>query len=136
MNKEKLEQNIKIMSPKQANDILIKELKSYGAIEWHASKFNSHYIKFKDTRLGSIRIGDHKGRDRYSYTYEIFTDTMSDFQIEEKFKSIKGSIVMKSNLIEDFDPKRFIVYSVSSGSYVEAKNFNQYKNHILKVKLL
>ena len=44
---------------KKVNDTFMSVLKPYGALEWHKSKYNSYYIKFKDTRLGSIRIADH-----------------------------------------------------------------------------
>ena len=53
---------------------LLKELKSYGIIDWHKSLHDSRYIKFRDCRLGSIRIANHPGRQKYNYTYEISTD--------------------------------------------------------------
>lgn len=124
------------MNAKQVNDLLFDKLKKFGVIKWHTSTFKSYYIKFKDTRLGSIRIGDHKGRNRYSYTYEILVDTMSDFQIEQRIDTIVSSVEMKSNLNSNFDPDKFIVYSIKQEQYVEAEDFNQYKNHILKKELL
>lgn len=47
---------------KKVNDAFMSVLKQYGALEWHKSKYNSYYIKFKDTRLGSTRIADYDGR--------------------------------------------------------------------------
>lgn len=38
---------------------------------------NSFYIRFKDARIGSIRISDHEGRDRYRYKYNLRSDMVS-----------------------------------------------------------
>lgn len=35
---------------------------------------NSYYIRFEDARIGSIRISDHNGRDKYRYKYNIRAD--------------------------------------------------------------
>lgn len=105
---------------------LLKELKEFGAIDWHESRHSSRYIKFKDTRLGSIRIADHKGRSKYSYTYEL-TDLSTEEQINEVIHSIKK----KSMTIPNFNPKLYMVYDKFDKVYVSLPNFEIYKNHIL-----
>lgn len=34
----------------------------------------SRYIRFHDKRMGSLRIADHHQRDRYNYTWNVWTD--------------------------------------------------------------
>ena len=41
---------------------------------WHKATTGSCYIRFKDNRIGSIRIGDHDGRDKLKYKWNIRTD--------------------------------------------------------------
>jgi|TARA_R110000796_G_scaffold112555_2_gene224126 hypothetical protein len=41
---------------------------------WHAATTGSAYIRFNDNRIGSIRLGDHKGRSQYSYKWNIRSD--------------------------------------------------------------
>lgn len=117
------------MKAEKISNALFNTLKEYGAIKWHKSKHGSFYIKFRDVRLGSIRIADHKGRDRYSYTYEIFTD---EEDCIKKSSIILNSIVNKSFEIKDFDPNVFIVYSSKQNGYIKLDTFQEYKNHILK----
>ena len=47
---------------------------------WHAANTGSAYIRFKDCRIGSVRLGNHKGRSQYSYRWNI----RSDFPIGHK----------------------------------------------------
>ena len=39
---------------------------------WHSTA--SAYIRFGDSRIGSIRLGDHKGRSQYSYRWNVRSD--------------------------------------------------------------
>lgn len=110
---------------------LLKELKEFGAIDWHESKHTSRYIKFKDTRLGSIRIADHKGRSKYSYTYEL-TDTSTK---EDIFKVVE-CIKIKSKTIYNFNPKAYVVFDKFNKVYINLANFEQYKKFILTGKLI
>lgn len=50
---------------------LLKPLRPY---IYHKSKSNSIYIKFKNASVGSIRIGDHNERKRYSYRWNLRHD--------------------------------------------------------------
>jgi len=46
-----------------------------GAYIWHNSETsNSVYIRFKDSRMGSIRISDHKGKSKYKYKFNMRSD--------------------------------------------------------------
>ena len=83
------------------SDVLVESLKDYGAIKWHKNDNHSFYIKFRDVRLGSIRIANHKGRNKYHYTYEIYKD---DKDIERKIDDTIHSIIEKSKSIKDFNP--------------------------------
>lgn len=110
-------------------DQLMKELKPLGAIKWHTSKTNSIYIKFKDVRLGSIRISDHKGRTQYNYTYEL-----NQHNTKSDILAVIGSIKAKSRILSNFNPENFIVYSKTQQRYIQLKSFNEYKDHILNAK--
>lgn len=116
------------MNKTQISNILKEELEPYGLLFWHESKHGSLYYKFKDTRLGSIRISDHKGRDKYNYRYELYSDSSKK---EDVFSVIVGCIE-SSYQIEDFDPTKFIVFK--NKKYSELNNFKEYRNHILKKK--
>lgn len=64
----------------------LKRLNSLGAYIYHESVGGSVYIKFRDERMGSIRIADHPGRKKYKYRWNLRVD------IEEsrvKFDKIK-----------------------------------------------
>ena len=52
-------------------ETLLRELKSISPYIYHVSRWNSVYLKFQDKRLGSVRIGDHSGREKYRYKWNI-----------------------------------------------------------------
>lgn len=41
---------------------------------YHQSKYNSVYVKFEDERMRSVRIADHKGREKYKYKFNLRAD--------------------------------------------------------------
>lgn len=55
---------------------IVEHLKKKGVncYVWHAAKTGSAYIRFDDSRIGSIRLGDHKGRSQYSYRWNVRSD--------------------------------------------------------------
>ena len=106
---------------------LLATLKSIGAIKWHTSTHGSIYIKFKDVRLGSIRISDHKGRTQYNYTYEL-----TDRNTIETVNNVIQLIKAKSRIIPNFNPEHYIVFDPKQHGYKQLDNFEQYKDHILK----
>lgn len=113
------------------SNILVERLHSLGAIKWHKNKNHSFYIKFKDVRLGSIRIANHRGREQYHYTFEIF---VSDKDLEQKIEEIVESVKMKAKRITGFDSEKYIVFDTEARQYIEVDNFEEYKNYILKRK--
>ena len=117
---------------KKVNDAFMSVLKQYGALEWHKSKYNSYYIKFKDTRLGSIRIADHDGRKKYSYTYQVFTQNKTKDELRIEIETIIEKIIIKSKMIDNFNPNIYIVYNSNTNQYITLKTREDYKNHILK----
>ena len=117
---------------KKVNDAFMSVLKQYGALEWHKSKYNSFYIKFKDTRLGSIRIADHDGRKKYSYTYQVFTQNKTKDELRTEIENIIEKIIIKSKIIDNFNPNIYIVYNSNTNQYITLKTREDYKNHILK----
>ena len=63
---------------KLARDLL-KLLDQWGAYVYHeAITSTSIYIKFPHWGLGSIRIGDHRGRMKYRYRWMLRTDGPPD----------------------------------------------------------
>lgn len=59
---------------------LIKELKEKGieAYVWHTATTGSVYIRFSDNRMCSIRIGNHDGRERLKYKFNLRSDMKKD----------------------------------------------------------
>lgn len=55
---------------------LVSELNDLGigSYVWHAATTGSVYIRFDDNRMGSVRIADHKGREKLKYKFNIRTD--------------------------------------------------------------
>lgn len=115
------------MTVKEITNHLFTQLEPFGAIKWHTSTHGSQYIKFRDIRLGSIRIADHKGRERYSYTYELTPNNTM-----EHIEAVINSIKRKSKTIYDFNPEHYIVFDQTYRMYKQLDNFGQYKDHILK----
>ena len=60
-------------------DKLISELKAVGieAYIWHKTATGSVYIRFANNRMCSIRIGDHEGRSKLKYKYNLRSDISS-----------------------------------------------------------
>ena len=52
-------------------DLILQSLKEHGAYLFYDAASGSQYIKFKDPRVGSLRIADHKGKERYSYKWNL-----------------------------------------------------------------
>lgn len=112
---------------RQIYKFLYKQLKVYGAMCWHISRNDSCYIKFKDCRLGSIRISNHKGRSVYNYKYEIYIDNEN---LDNQIKSIITEIKEKVKSLHEFNFEKYIVYY--EGKYKECENYEQYKKYIIK----
>ncbi len=63
----------------QIAEEVVKHLNQHnlGAYIYHKARSGSAYIKFEDTKLCSIRIGDHDGREKYRYKFNLRKDCMS-----------------------------------------------------------
>lgn len=55
----------------------------------HEAATGSIYIKFPHWGLGSIRIGDHDGRNCYTYRWQIRTDKPADYQEKGVHKQVR-----------------------------------------------
>lgn len=53
---------------------LLDELSCIGAELITVARSGSTYIKFSNSRVGKLRIGDHKERSRYAYRWQIRVD--------------------------------------------------------------
>lgn len=116
-------------SQRDVNNILLKELETFSPIKWHCNR-NSFYIKFRDVRLGSIRISDHKGRGKYHYTYEVFVN--DDPSVNDTMRSIIERVYLKAKGLNDFDPDKYIVFDENDWRYKEVPDEEAYRNYILK----
>ena len=115
------------MTAREVRDALYKRLKPLGAIKWHNNR-SSYYIKFKDNRVGSIRISDHEGRERYSYTWQVNISEDTKF----KLKEIIHEVGEKTKTIIGFDPEKYVVWK--DGEYKEVATYKEYEEAILRKK--
>lgn len=55
---------------------LVDELKKSGVecYIWHLATTGSVYIRFKDSRMCSVRIGNHDGREHLKYKFNLRDD--------------------------------------------------------------
>jgi len=56
---------------KSLRDSVLTELKHLGAYVFYSAATGSQYIKFADPRVGSLRVGDHKGIEKYKYKWNL-----------------------------------------------------------------
>jgi len=113
----------------QIYNLLLKALQPYGSIPWYTAATGSMYIKFRDTRLGSIRIADHPARGQYSYKYEL-SPTSTNEEIDEVY----FSVIQHTYRIPGFNPSVFIVYDQYLRQYIELDTLEIYRDFILKPK--
>ena len=79
---------------------------------------NSMYIRFKDARIGSVRISDHSSK-KYSYKYEIRTDLEYDgkwlktdgkwqfFINARKWKKMIPILQERSEFVQKWKPREY-----------------------------
>lgn len=53
------------------------------AFIFHKATTGSTYIRFGDQRMASIRLGDHPGRERYRYKFNVRKDMKHFFREED-----------------------------------------------------
>lgn len=112
-------------------EYIIDKLKKFNPFIWHKSKYNSVYIKFRDVRLGSIRISDHNRRSKYKYTYEINSNLTTN-EILIYINSMINKIINKVFNLDCYEPEQWKVYSGKEKKYITVKDYKEYKKHILK----
>lgn len=101
-------------------DKVISELVSLGAYSYYSASSGSQYIKFKDPRIGSLRIGDHKGKSKYHYKWNLViggkrktakkgNKVMYFFPIDEMDEMFAQIRAYRRQLLEnygEYDPRR------------------------------
>jgi len=67
---------------KKIAEELVHELDEVGisAYIWHIATTGSVYIRFEDNRIGSVRIGDHNGRSKLKYKFNVRSDLKTGFK--------------------------------------------------------
>lgn len=67
-----------IVEMKSIADKLVLKLNEIGieSYIWHFATTGSVYIRFKDPKMCSIRIGDHNGRGKLKYKYNLRRDSV------------------------------------------------------------
>ena len=113
------------MNAYDSRDYLFENLKHLGCIEWH-NNATSYYLKFKDCRIGSIRLSNHQSRKRYHYKFEYIKPN-GKFE-KKKLDKIIDEIHMKVLELKGFNPNKYIVFK--NKEYVEIKE-KDYRKHIL-----
>lgn len=67
--------NFKEIADKLISELEKKEIEAY---VWHVAKTGSVYIRFSDSRMCSVRLGDHNGRSKLKYKYNLRSDIKPD----------------------------------------------------------
>lgn len=109
---------------------LIDLLGYFCPIKWHKSKHNSICIKFKDTRLGSIRIANHKVRGKYNYKYNI--DSRDETKMIMSYIRFIVNDLNDKALNINYVPNKYIVYNRYKKIYIEVFGYEEYKRFILR----
>lgn len=106
------------MKNKKVAGQLIEALKYYGihAHVFHKATTGSVYVRFDNANIGSVRIGDHDGREKYRYRFNLRQDlteckTENDNGIERYYfpaADIKSAVqaILKRNEAVSHLPKR------------------------------
>ena len=106
------------MNAKQAMQCLLNDLESKGAFLWHNNK-QSYYIKFKDQRIGSIRLSNHKSRSWYNYKYEVIKYN-GNFT-KKDIKKLVNRIIYRINNLVNYKPDQIVVYDKDRKKYIKIK---------------
>ena len=99
---------------------LILELEKVNikAYVWHIATTGSVYIRFDDSRMCSIRIGNHKGRNKLKYKYNLRNDISKEQWKKDEdvwrfylplnmWKSLIPVLVNRHNQIQDWGETKF-----------------------------
>jgi hypothetical protein len=109
----------KIDFGKIANELVEKlNVEGFEAYIWHVaeSTTGSAYIRFKNPLLCSIRLGDHNGKEKYKYKYNVRSDIQKShtevdrgtwrwyFKVEE-IESLIAELRKRRELTKDWKQK-------------------------------
>ncbi len=82
----------------------LRDLEVLRAYLYHPAQTGSQYIKFADPRLGSLRIADHRGIEKYKYKWNLvlggWTHTEQDKKIYRKYFSFDDYQLLIQQLIQ------------------------------------
>ena len=99
---------------------LVLELNEIGieAYIWHIATTGSVYIRFGDQRMCSIRIGNHRGRNKLRYKYNLRSDINREqwkkdgdiwrFYLKlENWKSLIPVLMDRHNQIQNWSESKY-----------------------------
>jgi hypothetical protein len=101
---------------------LIEELAKHDikAYIWHAATTGSVYIRFEDCRVGSVRLGNHDGREKLKYKFNIRNDIGSRhktwikdngiwryFVLAHKWKEIIPVLIQRYQEVQKWEKTKF-----------------------------
>lgn len=110
----------------------LEALKDYGILLWHtSSNGKSTYLKFKDSRLGTIRISNHECQKKYNYSCCFNYDVDSEKTKQEIVEKIKE----RAKQIKGFNKNKFIVKSINGVDYEEVQTLREYRLVIMHPEL-
>lgn len=115
-------------------NLVIEELNKRGmeAYIYHTATTGSIYIRFANPNMKSIRVGDHEGREKYSYKFNLRSDvTTTGWKIDDngvwryfcpfsKWKWLVEQIIKRKDIVKDWD-SRYGDYKTPSFKKFEAK---------------
>lgn len=86
---------------------------------YHAYSTNSIYIKLDYGALGSIRISDHNGKERYHYKYNVRTDIEECYAEDRRnfYPADKVHVMLCDILLDYHDKKHQKEYEVTRNRY-------------------
>lgn len=113
---------------KQVRNYLLKELKDYGILVWHISSSNkSIYLKFRDHRVGTIRLSNHEKKGCYEFCWELDYTNSTKTQADGLVWAVKEKI----KTLENFNPNTYIVFNRRIHKFVKVKNIEEYRRQTM-----
>lgn len=90
-------------------NIVFDKLKLLEPYKYHVSLNGSTYIKFDNANIGSLRISDHKEREKYGYRWNLRFDIKEKRIVDDrKYKQYYYPLLMTEELCKhmiNFDKK-------------------------------
>lgn len=87
--------NFKSIAEQLINILSKKNIKAY-----HAATTGSCYIRFEDERIGSVRLGDHSGRSKLKYKFNIRSDYPKGYKKWRNHEGMWRYYVSTSNWLD------------------------------------